>query len=76
MCMLLCRITKMRKISNMKMELTKYFTYRTTNTIIENTNSVIPLVKRRIESYRCMNHFGDKIYLQSDNIDLSYARLG
>ncbi len=78
--MLLSRLEEMRKVAkslrrNME-EIINYFTYRTTNAMLEGTNSVISLVKRRARGFRNMNHFRDMIYLQSADLDLSYVILG
>jgi transposase len=78
--MLLSRLAEMRKIAkslrrNME-EIINYFTYRTTNAMLEGTNSVISLVKRRARGFRNMNHFRDMIYLQSAGLDLPYVTIG
>jgi len=78
--MLLSRLAEMRKVAkslrrNMD-EILNYFIYRTTNAMLEGTNSVISLVKRRARGYRNMNHFRDMIYLQSAGLDLPYVTLG
>jgi transposase len=78
--MLLSRLEEMRKVAkslrrNME-EIINYFTYRTTNAMLEGTNSVISLVKRRARGFRNMNHFRDMIYLQSAGLDLPYVKLG
>jgi len=78
--MLLSRLEEMRKVAkslrrNME-EIINYFTYRTTNAMLEGTNSVISLVKRRSRGFRNMNHFRDMIYLQSAGLDLPYVKLG
>jgi len=78
--MLLSRLEEMRKIAkslrrNME-EIINYFSYRTTNAMLEGTNSVISLVKRRARGFRNMNHFRDMIYLQSADLDLPYVTLG
>ena len=78
--MLLSRLVEMRKVAkslrrNME-EIINYFTYRTTNAMLEGTNSVISLVKRRARGFRNMNHFRDMIYLQSAGLDLPYVTIG
>lgn len=78
--MLLSRLEEMKKVAkslrrNME-EIINYFTYRTTNAMLEGTNSVISLVKRRARGFRNMNHFRDMIYLQSAGLDLPYVTLG
>ncbi|NCD07675.1 MAG: hypothetical protein EOL97_16315 [Spirochaetia bacterium] len=44
--------------------------------MLEGTNSVISLVKRRARIFRNMNHFRDMIYLQSAGLNLPYIKLG
>ena len=78
--MLLSRLEEMKKVAkslrrNME-EIINYFTYRTTNAMLEGTNSVTSLVKRRARGFRNMNHFRDMIYLQSAGLDLPYVTLG
>lgn len=75
--MLVSRLIEMRKVAkslrrNME-EIIKYLTYRTSNAMLEGTNSVISLVKRRGRGYRNMNHFRDMIYLQRAGLDLLYV---
>jgi len=78
--MLLSRLAEMRKVAkslrrNME-EILNYFIHRTTNAMLEGTNSVISLVKRRARGFRNMNHFRDMIYLQSSGLDIPYVTLG
>lgn len=78
--MLLSRLEEMRKVAkslrrNME-EILNYCTYRTTNAMLEGTNSVISLVKRRARGFRNMYHFRDMIYLQCACLDLPYVTLG
>ncbi len=78
--MLLSRLEEMKKVAkslrrNME-EIIHYFIYRTTNAMLEGTNSVISLVKIRARGFRNMDHFRVLIYLQSAGLDLPYVTLG
>jgi transposase len=44
--------------------------------MLDGTNSVISLVKRRAREFRNMNYFIDMIYLQSVGLDFPYITLG